>query len=70
MYLMQRKSNTFEKFKEFQAKAEKQLGKLIKTLRVDWGGQYFDTEFKDYLIEHSILSQLIAPGTPQQNGIA
>ena len=39
----------------------------MKTLQLDRGGEYLNTEFKDYLIEHSILSQLIATGTPQQN---
>ena len=32
LYLMQRKSETFGKFKEFQAEAEKQLGKSLKVL--------------------------------------
>ena len=36
----------------------------------DRGGEYLDTEFKDHLIEHGIVSQLTAPGTPQQNGVA
>ena len=34
------KSETFEKFKEFKAEVEKQLGKSIKTLRSDRGGEY------------------------------
>ncbi|XP_024027517.1 uncharacterized protein LOC112093412 [Morus notabilis] len=34
-YLMQKKSETFEKFKEFRVEVEKQLGKSIKTLRSD-----------------------------------
>ena len=66
IYLMQKKSDTFGKFKEFQAEAEKQLNKLIKTLRSDLGGEYLDNEFLDHLIENGILSQLTAPGTPQQ----
>ena len=32
-YLMQRKYETFDKFKEFKAKVEKQLGKDIKIIR-------------------------------------
>ena len=32
VYLMQKKSETFGKFKEFLAEAEKQLGKSLKTL--------------------------------------
>ena len=35
VYLMKYKSETFEKFKEFKAEVEKQLGKSIKTLRYD-----------------------------------
>ena len=70
VYLMHKKSETFGKFKEFMAEAEKQLGKSLKTLRSDRGGEYLDTEFKDHLLEHGILSHLTAPGTPQQNGVA
>ena len=56
VYLMQRKSEIFEKFKEFTAEAEKQLGKSLKTLRSDRGGEYLDNEFKDHLLENGILS--------------
>ena len=42
VYLMQRKSETFEKFKEFRAEVENKLGKTIKTLRSDRGGEYLD----------------------------
>ena len=65
VYLMQRKSETFEKFKEFRAEVENQLGKTLKALRSDRGGEYLDIEFKDYLIENEIISQLTASGTPQ-----
>ena len=37
VYLMKRKSETFEKFKEFRAKVENQLGKRIKAIRFDCG---------------------------------
>ena len=67
---MHKKSKTFGNFKEFMAEAEKQLGKSLKTLRSDRGGEYLDIEFKDHLLEHGILSQLTAPRTPQQNGVA
>ena len=69
-YLMHRKSETFEKFKEFRVETEKQLGKPIKALRSDRGGEYLDEEFRSYLTDNGILSQLTAPGTPQQNGVA
>ena len=69
-YLMHHKSETFDKFREFRAEAEKQLGKPIKALRSDRGGEYLSDEFLGHLIENEILSQLTAPGTPQQNGVA
>ena len=55
---MHRKSETFEKFKEFR------LGKPIKALQSDLGGKYLDEEFKSYLTDNGILSQLMAPVTP------
>ena len=70
VYLMRRKSETFEKFKEFHVEAEKQLVKSLKILRSDRGGEYLDSEFTDYLIENGIVSQLTAPGTLPQNGVA
>ena len=69
VYLMHKKSETFGKFKEFMAEAEKQLGKSLKTLRSDRGGEYLDTKFQDHLLEHGILSQLTAPETQWQNGV-
>ena len=49
VYLMRRKSEAFEKFKEFRAEVENQLGKRIKTIRFDRGGEYLLGDFKDYL---------------------
>ena len=38
--LMRHKSDSFEKFKEYKALVERQLGKEIKTLQPDRGGEY------------------------------
>ena len=65
VYLMKRKSEAFEKFKEFRAKVENQLGKRIKSIRSDRGGEYLLGDYKDYLTQNGIVSQLAAPGTPQ-----
>ena len=67
---MKWKSKAFEKFKEFETKVENQLGKRIKIIQSDRGGEYLLGDFKDYLTENGIISQLTAPGTPQQNGVA
>jgi len=64
IYLMRDKSETFEKFKEFQNEVENQLGKTIKLLRSDHGGEYMSQEFDDHLKSRGIVPQLTPPGTP------
>ena len=67
---MKWKSEAFEKFKEFRAKVENQLGKRIKNIQSNRSGEYLLGDFKDYLTQNGIVSLLIAPRTPQQNGVA
>ena len=62
---MHHKSEALEKFREYKTKVENLLEKTIKTLRLDQGGEYMDLRFQDYIIEHGITSQLLAPGIPQ-----
>ncbi|GJT05617.1 retrotransposon protein, putative, ty1-copia subclass [Tanacetum coccineum] len=49
---------------------ENQLGKTIKALRSDHGGEYLSQEFLDHLRSHGIISQLTPPYTPQHNGVS
>jgi hypothetical protein len=49
IYLMRHKSDSFEKFKEFQNEVQNQLGETIKFLRSDRGGEYLSLEFNDHL---------------------
>ena len=70
VYLMKHKSETFEKFKEFKNEVQNQLGKSIKAIRSDRGGEYLSQEFDYYLKECGIVSQLTPPGTPQWNGVS
>ena len=70
VYLMRRKSEAFEKFKEFRAEVKNQLGKRIKAIRSNRDGEYLLRDFKDYLTQNGIVSQLATPRTPQQNGVA
>src|SRR4051812_34332008 len=58
IYLMKHKSEAFEKFKEFQNEAHNQLGKKIKFLRSDRGGEYMSHEFDDHLKSCGIVPQL------------
>ena len=70
VYLMKHKSESFEKFKVFKNEVQNQLGKNIKTLRSDRGGEYLSQEFIDHLRDCGIISQLTPPGTPPWNGVS
>jgi transposase InsO family protein len=70
IYLMRHKSESFEKFKEFQNEVQNQLGKVIKYLRSDHGGEYLSIEFSDHLKQCRIIPQLTPPRTPQWNGMS
>ncbi|GKC56666.1 retrotransposon protein, putative, ty1-copia subclass [Tanacetum coccineum] len=49
---------------------ENQLGKTIKSLRSDRGGEYMSQEFLDHLKEHGIIAHRTPPYTPQHNGVS
>ena len=70
VYLMRHKSESFEKFKIFKNEVQNQLGKNIKMLRSDRGGEYLSQEFSNHLKDCGIVSQLTPPGTPQWNGVS
>jgi transposase InsO family protein len=65
---MRHKSELFEKFKEFQNEVQNQLGKTIKFLRSNRGGEYLSHEFGVHLKQCGIVPQFTLPGTPQWNG--
>ncbi|KAJ9557164.1 hypothetical protein OSB04_011778 [Centaurea solstitialis] len=56
--------------KGFKNEVENQLGKKIKILRSDRGGEYLSHEFYDYLRDCGIVSQLSPRRTPQLNGVS
>ena len=70
IYLMKHKSETFEKFKEFQSEVENHRNKKIKFLQSDHGGEYLTYEFGLHLKQCGIVSQLTPPGTPQHYGVS
>ncbi|GJS05546.1 retrotransposon protein, putative, ty1-copia subclass [Tanacetum coccineum] len=69
VYLLKHKHEVFETFKVFKNEVENQLGKTIKALRSDRGGEYISQEFKDYLKACGIVQQLTPPYTPQHNSV-
>ncbi|GJZ01582.1 retrovirus-related pol polyprotein from transposon TNT 1-94 [Tanacetum coccineum] len=52
------------------SEVELQLGKNIKALRSDRGGEYLSQEFKEYMGKNGIVQHLTSPYTPQQNGVS
>nr|GEW88987.1 hypothetical protein [Tanacetum cinerariifolium] len=64
------KHEVFETFKAFQKEVEHQLGKTIKSLRSDHGGEYMSQEFLDHIKEHMIIAHRTPPYTPQHNGVS
>nr|GEY67860.1 retrotransposon protein, putative, Ty1-copia subclass [Tanacetum cinerariifolium] len=70
VFLLKQKHEVFETFKVFKVEVELQLGKKIKALRSDRGGEYLSQEFKDYLSENGIVQNLTSLYTPQQNGVS
>nr|GEX16135.1 retrotransposon protein, putative, Ty1-copia subclass [Tanacetum cinerariifolium] len=70
VYLLKHKHEVFENFKVFQKEVENQLGKTIKSLRSDRGGEYMSQEFLDHLKDHGIIAHRTPPYTPQHNGVS
>jgi hypothetical protein len=67
---MKHKSESLEKFKEFQNEVENQRGKKNKALRSDCAGEYLSHEFSNHLKNCGIVPQLTPLGTPQRNGVS
>ena len=67
-------------FKIFKAEVENHLGKKIKAVKSDRGGEYYGRydgsgeqrprPFAKYLYECGIIPQYTMPGTPSQTGVA
>ena len=70
VYFLQEKSEAFSAFKSFKALVENEVGRVIKTLRTDRGGEYNSQEFANFCDMHGIRRQLTAAYTPQQNGVS
>ena len=67
VFLLHAKDEALGKFKIYKNEVELQKGSLIKRLRTDRGGEYFDP---DYFQSVGIIHETTAPYTPQQNGVS
>ena len=66
---LKEKSEAFEKFKVFKALTENQIGKILKAVIFDRGGELCSKDFKEFCDEQGIKREYTILGTPQQNGV-
>jgi transposase InsO family protein len=62
--LLSSKDQVSAAIKNFQASVEAQIGRKLKTLRTDRGGEFTSVKFRRYCTEHSVEHQLTAPYSP------
>jgi transposase InsO family protein len=80
LYLIHEKSQSIDMFKSFKAEVELKLGKKIKAVKSDRGGEYYGRydgsgeqrpgPFALFLNECGIVPQYTMPGKPNMNGVA
>src|SRR5277367_5505308 len=70
VYTLKNKSDTFNQLVDHLIYVENQSGQKLKILRSDGGGEYINTEMKNYLAGKGIRHETTVAETPQQNGIA
>lgn len=61
LYLLKKKDEVFEKFKEFRSEVETLIERKIKTLIFDNGGEYTSKELIAYCKDAGIKRELIVP---------
>jgi hypothetical protein len=69
IYLLKSKDGVLVRFQEFKSQVENLIGRRIKVLRSDNGGEYTSRDFGDFCIEAGIKREYTIPYNPQQNGV-
>ena len=67
--ILKKKSDTFQMFKWYLARVEKEIGKNLKCLRSDRGGEFTSKYFEMFYNDKGIKRWISTPRTPPQNGI-
>lgn len=69
VFFLKSKGEAFKNFKKFHMLVERQTGRKLMTLRSYRGGEFTSHVFRRYCEELGIRRELLAPYTPQQNGV-
>lgn len=70
IYFLKTKDEVFCLFKEFKALVENLIGKKIKVLHLDNGGEYVDKDFANFFTKEGIIRECTTPNNLEQNGVA
>jgi hypothetical protein len=70
IYLIRKKSETFDAFTQFKAMVEKQFDKSILCLHDDKGGEFIGIKWDTFFAQHGIRREHTVKASPQQNGVA
>lgn len=70
VFCIKRKSEVFDKFREYVAMSEAHHCVKIAKLRVDNGGEYISIEFRDFCKERGICIQYTTPYNPEMNSVS
>lgn len=70
VFFLRHKSDTFERFRDFEIAFYNKFGYRINALRCDNGTEFCNKRFKDYLTSRGIKFETSAPYVHQQNGRA
>ena len=63
---LKEKYDAFQNFKWYLARVEKEIGKSLKCLRSDRGGEFIYEEFNTFCNDKGIKRHMLAPRTPPQ----
>jgi transposase InsO family protein len=69
IYFLRKKSEVFDRFKEFKALVENQIEKRIKVLRTYNDGEFCGNVFEEFCKKCGIARKNTTPYTPQPNGV-
>lgn len=69
MYTISAKSDVFKNFPDYHAYSVRQVGKRLKVLHTENGGEYMSIAFQAYLKTYGIFSRRACVKTPEQYGV-